>query len=83
MFKIEFYDNLTRYMFSSWWMYLVLGFNCILLGVLILIFPSLLAYLIAIFLLASGVIFAVIAFSTKRIKKKYGKWKESHIIPIE
>ena len=83
MFKVEFYDDFIRYLFSSWWMYLFLGLDFILLGILILLFPQLLAWLVAIFLLLNGVVLLGIAWSVWRIRHQYGKWKKKYHIPVQ
>lgn len=83
MFKIEFYDNLTKHIVSSWWMYLILGVNFILLAIFILLFPDLLAYLVATFLLANGIVFVILAWATKGIKGKYVEWKGNYKIPVK
>lgn len=83
MFKIEFYDEFARHLFSPWWMYLLLGLNFILLAILIMIFPELLSWLVAIFLLINGIIFVGIALSTWRIRTQYSGWKKKHTIPVE
>jgi len=82
MFKPEFYDDLTRHLFSPWWMYLFLGLNFILLAVLIFIFPEFLAWLVAAFLLANGMIFLGIAWNVWRLRPRYHRWKKKHTIPV-
>jgi hypothetical protein len=83
MFKIEFYDNLTRQLFSPWWMYLLLGLNFILLAVLIFLFPEFLAWIVAIFLLANGVLFLGLAWNSWKVRGSYQKWKTKHSIPVQ
>lgn len=83
MSKIEYYDNLTKHLFSPWWMYLLMGLNFIILSVLIILFPQFLAYLVAIFLLINGFTFLGISWFTWRIKHQHKKWKEKHTIPVQ
>jgi uncharacterized membrane protein len=69
---------------SFWWLYLVFGANLILLSILIILFPPLVAFLIAGFLLADGVILLAIAFNLWRVKKKYmPTTKKQHTIQVE
>lgn len=83
MFKIAFYDSLTDYLFSSWWIYLLLGLNFIALGVLIFIVPESLAWLFALFLIISGLLFFVVSYNVWKIKRSYHGWKAKHTIPVE
>ena len=82
MFKIELYDNLTRHIFSSWWMYLLAGLNFILLGLLIFIYPELLTFLVGFFLIFNGLIFIGIAWSVWKLRNRYVGWKKKHTIPV-
>jgi len=82
MFKIGFYDDLTKYLFSPWWMYMFLGLNFIILAILVFIFPEFLAWLVAAFLFVSGLIFLGIAWNSWRIRHRYNGWKSKHIIPV-
>ncbi len=84
MFRsIEFYDNLTDHLFSPWWMYLLIGINFVLMAVLIFIFPELLAYLIAAFLLLNGLLLIGVAFQVRRLKKNYERWRKQYWIEVE
>ncbi len=83
MFKIEFYDDLTRQLVSPWWMYLLLGINFLVLGILIFLFPKFLVLIISTFLIACGLLFFGIAFSVWRIRRKYNGWKNKHSIPVQ
>lgn len=46
-----YYDRLTNFFSTPWWVYLLMGINMILLAILIMIYPKLLAILVAGFLL--------------------------------
>lgn len=81
--KIAFYDNLAKHFFSPWWMYLLLGLNFVLIAALIFIFPELLAYLIAFFLLLNGLLLIVLAFQVRRLKKSYEQWRTLYLIEEE
>ncbi len=84
MFRnIAFYDNLTEHLFSPWWMYLLIGINFVLMAVLIFIFPELLAYLIAAFLLLNGLLLIGLAFQIRRLKKNYERWRGQYWIEVE
>lgn len=82
MFREEaFYDNYTEEIISPWWLYLLLGLNLILLALLIVMFPPLVAYLIAGFLLFDGAVFLLIAYRLWRLKKRYRDWRASWVRP--
>jgi uncharacterized membrane protein HdeD (DUF308 family) len=82
MFREEaFYDNYTEEIISPWWLYLLLGLNLILLALLIVMFPPLVAYLIAGFLLFDGAVFLLIAYRLWRFKKRYRDWRASWVRP--
>jgi len=77
MFKgTTYYDRFTTFISTPWWMYLLMGINFILLAILIIIYPDLLAYLVAGFLLFNGLIMAVLAFRLKSLEKKHDQWKQ-------
>ena len=77
MFRdVRFYDSYTEQIASSWWLYLLLGLNLILLAVLIILFPALVAYLVAAFLLFDGVLFLVIGWQLRRLSRLYSRWRE-------
>ena len=72
----RFYDSYTRQIVSPWWLYLLLGLNLILLAILIMIFPELLAYLVAAFLLIDGLLFLVIGWQVRRLARLYKGWRD-------
>ncbi|HWP42905.1 MAG TPA: hypothetical protein VNO14_06710 [Blastocatellia bacterium] len=80
--QIVFYDNYTSEIVSAWWLYLLLGLNLILLAVLILLFPPLVAYLIAAFLIFDGAVFLLIAYRLWQFKRHYREWRESLWEPL-
>ena len=82
MFREEvFYDNYTEEIISPWWLYLLLGLNLVLLALLIVMFPPLVAYLIAGFLLFDGAVFLLIAYRLWRFKKRCQQWRASWLRP--
>ncbi|RMG23163.1 MAG: hypothetical protein D6730_14950 [Bacteroidetes bacterium] len=77
MFRnIEFYDNYTGHLFSPWWMYLLMGFNFVLMAILIFMFPDFLAYLVAAFLLVNGIVMVALAFQVRSLRKNYHRWRK-------
>ena len=84
MFKTtDYYDRFTNFVTTPWWMFLLMGFNFILLAILISIYPDLLAFLVAGFLLFNGLLMVVLAFRYRSLKKKYSNWKSSYWIEVE
>jgi len=83
MFKVEFYNDLVKYVSSPWWMYLFLGLNFMLVAVLIFIFPEFLVWLVAAFLMANGLLFLGIARIVWRLRSRYQKWQTKHKIPVQ
>jgi len=79
--EIRFYDDYTDAVASPWWMFCLLGLNFILLGVLIAIFPQLLAWLAAAFLFLNGAVLLLIAWQFWRFKKLYRRWRETQWHP--
>lgn len=77
-----YYDRLMNFFSTPWWVYLLMGINFILLAVLILIYPDLLAFLAAGFLLFNGLLMVVLALRYKSLKKKYRGWKEAYWIEV-
>jgi hypothetical protein len=81
--QIVFYHNYTNEIISPWWVYLLLGVNLILLAALIVMFPELVAYLVAGFLIFDGVLFLWIAYRMWKFKRLYREWRESLWEPFE
>ena len=78
----EYYDQFTNFFSTPWWMYLLMGINFIVLAVLIMIYPELLAFLVAAFLLFNGLLLVLLAFRYKSLKKKYRNWKSSFWVEL-
>jgi hypothetical protein len=81
--QIIFYDNYTNEIISPWWVYLLLGVNLILLAALIIMFPELVAYLVAGFLIFDGVLFLWIAYRMRKFKRLYREWRKSLWEPLD
>jgi len=79
--EIRFYDNYTAAAAAPQWLFLLLGLQFIVLGVLILVFPELLAYLVAGFFIFAGAIQLLIARHLSRLKKLYRLWRERFWTP--
>jgi len=79
--EIRFYDDYTDAVAAPWWMFCLLGLNFILLGLLIVLFPQLLAYLAAAFLFFNGLVLLLIARKFWRFKKQYRRWREKLWLP--
>lgn len=73
--QIPFYDHYTAEIVSPWWLYVLVGLNLVLLAVLIMLFPPLVVYLVASFLLFDGAVFLLIGFRLRRFKKRYTQWR--------
>lgn len=83
MYRLEFYDMFFRYLFSSWWMYAVLGINFVVLGLLIYWYPELLSLLIAALLFFCGLIFLIISWGIWSAKYQYKAWQKKHQIIVQ
>jgi cytochrome c biogenesis protein CcdA len=79
--EIRFYDDYTDAVAAPWWMFSLLGLNFLLLGVLIVLFPQLLAYLAAAILFFNGLVLLLIAWKFWRFKKRYRQWREKLWLP--
>lgn len=62
-------------------MFCLLGLNFILLGLLIVLFPQLLAYLVAALLFLNGLVLLLIAWKFWRFKKQYRQWCSALWLP--
>ncbi|WP_286756951.1 hypothetical protein [Roseivirga sp. UBA838] len=83
MFKTTaYYDRLTSFFSTPWWMYLLMGINFILLAVLIMLYPELLAYLVAGFLLFNGLLMVILAFRYRSLRKRNRGWQEEFWIEV-
>ena len=79
--EIRFYDRYTDAVTAPQWVFCLLGMLFLLLGVLILIFPELLAFLVAGFFIAAGIMQLFIARQLSRLKKLYRLWREKFWTP--
>ncbi len=75
--EIRFYDDYTEAVASPGKWFGALGLNFLLLGLLIVIFPDLLAWLVAAFLILAGAGLLVVAWQFRRFKQLYRQWRES------
>ncbi|MTI27100.1 hypothetical protein [Fulvivirga kasyanovii] len=83
MFKTTaYYDRLTSFFSTPWWMYLLMGINFILLAALIMLYPELLAYLVAGFLLFNGLLMVILAFRYRSLRKRNRGWQEDFWIEV-
>ncbi len=78
----DYYDRLISFFTTPWWMYLLMGVNFILLAILIMMYPELLAYLVAGFLLFNGIILIALAFRYRSLKKKNNGWHKEFWIEV-
>ncbi len=69
-----FYDNLTDYLVDQWRYYITIGALFIFVSILIFMFPELLAYLVAIFMLIVGFMFVLAAVRLRRLREEYEGW---------
>lgn len=79
--EMRFYDDYPMGAPSPWRLFLVLGLNFILLGLLIIIFPELLAYLAGGFLLINGALLLAIAWHYWQFGKNYHQWRRKWWVP--
>ena len=79
--EIRFYDKYTDADAAPQWLFCGLGLNFLLLGGLVLILPALLAYLVAGFFIASGIILLLIARQLSRLKRLSRLWREKFWLP--
>lgn len=67
-----FYDNFTNSIWGPWKLYVLIGASLIISAILIFVFPELVAYLIAFFLLFNGILFCTIALRLRKLRSSYG-----------
>ncbi|MDY7040440.1 MAG: hypothetical protein SVX38_06225 [Chloroflexota bacterium] len=60
---------------ATWWLYLVLGLFLILTGVAIVIWPPLLAVIVAAFLITVGMIVIFTGWQIRRERNRYRRYK--------
>ncbi|MGC8950681.1 hypothetical protein [Chloroflexus sp.] len=82
MYRIDFrpFDYLTAELAALWWFYLSQGLALIALGVAVIIWPELLAYLAAIFFIAIGVVLLVLGWRVRQVKRRYELFKQSFLL---
>ncbi len=68
-------DHLTQELSALWWLYLIQGIALILLGVLVIIWPELLAILAAAFFIAIGVVLLSLGWRVRQVKRSYERFK--------
>lgn len=76
-----FYENFTESMVGPWRLYLLIGASLMAAALLIFIFPELLAYLIAGFLLLNGVFFFSLALKLRKLGQNYRHWVSEYWEP--
>jgi len=79
--EIRFYDHYTAGVASPGRLFLVLGLNFILLGLLIVVFSELLAWLAGSFLFLNGVLLLAIAWKYWRLNKRYRRGRDAWWLP--
>lgn len=82
IYSIDFrpFDYLTAELSALWWFYLSQGFALIALGVAVIIWPELLAFLAAAFFIAIGMVLLVLGWRVRQVKRRYEQFKRSFII---
>lgn len=60
----------------------IVGISFLILGLLIMIFPKLLAWLVSVFLIFDGIILLGLGLKTKRIEKKYQDLNNQNFEPF-
>jgi uncharacterized membrane protein HdeD (DUF308 family) len=83
MFKFNFTNSILNFVSGPWWLFMLLGGNLMLFGILIFVFPELLAYLVGGFFLFAGIFVVSIALKLKRVNNEYKEWEESRWVEIE
>ena len=84
MFRLDtYYNGSNTRTATPWWiMVLLLGVVFILVGVLIFIFPALLAYIVSAFFLIGGMFMLVISFIVRSMTKQQHKRHQTRI-PVD
>ena len=80
--KILFYDNLTNSLAETWSSFLLQGLVLILIGVMVVLFPQLIAAMVAATFIFMGLIFISIALKTRALRRKYTNWKDEFWEPF-
>jgi uncharacterized membrane protein HdeD (DUF308 family) len=79
--ELRFYDHYTSEVTSPWGLFLALGLNFILLGLLIILFPELLAWLAGGFLFLNGMLLLGVAWKYRRFKRRHRRWRDEWWLP--
>ncbi|MBO9310759.1 MAG: hypothetical protein J7456_13035 [Chloroflexus sp.] len=84
VYSIDFrpFDYLTAELSALWWFYLLQGMALIALGVAVIIWPELLAFLAAAFFIAIGSVLLVLGWRVRQVKRRYELFKRSFIIEL-
>jgi len=60
---------------ATWWFHLILGLTLILTGVAIVLWPPLLAIIVAAFLITAGIIIIVVGWHIRQERNRYERYK--------
>ncbi len=84
VYSIDFrpFDYLTAELSALWWFYLSQGLALIALGIVVIIWPELLALLAAAFFIAIGSVLLVLGWRVRQVKRRYELFKRSFIIEL-
>lgn len=81
MFRIYEYFGRYGHNFSSpWWFYLLMGINLILFAVLIIVFPELIALLVASVIMLLGALLVAAAIRMRKSQRKGRNWEQRYWI---
>lgn len=82
VYSIDFrpFDYITAELSALWWFYLSQGVALVALGVAVIVWPELLAYLAAVFFIAIGVVLLVLGWRVRQVKRRYELFKRSFLI---
>ena len=69
-------DYFTKELSALWLFYLLQGLSLILLGIAVVIFPELLAILVASVFIAIGILLLMLALRVRRVKRGYDTFKQ-------
>lgn len=82
VYSIDFrpFDYITPELSALWWFYLSQGIALIALGVAVIVWPELLAFLAAAFFIAIGIVLLVLGWRVRQVKRRYELFKRSFLI---
>lgn len=72
--ETSFIDSFLELAFGSWRTYMLLGAMLVLAAFLLFLFPELLAYMVAGFLLFQGILFFMLAVRARRAQRSAQRW---------